>query len=836
MKPTHTPYSVFARLAAIAMLALASLSCEGSLIDWGQLFPATTPVPGTNSGATATPAPLAETTFNLTLPAPLPAGETVAIGILDEVTGLALNPALYAMNAVDAQRYTIGLPLGLDSTVKYRYYRQGGRPAQEDSALDAPVRYRLHTVSGPAVVSDILASWSDQPFSGPVGRIAGTVTDAASGKAIPNILVVAGGQAALTDSLGQYALESLPQGTQTISAYALDGAYSSFEQGAEVREGLTTAAPIPIKAAITVQVTFNVATPDTTVSGAPLRLAGNLLQLGNTFADLDGGISTVASRMPTLSATSDNHYSLTMRLPVGADVRYKYTLGDGFWNAEHDQNGNFVVRPFIVPPTDTVLQDTVITWQAGTSAPILFDVTAPANTPTSDTISIQFNPYGWTESLPMWPLGNNHWVYKLFGPLNMLGSFHYRFCRNGQCGAADDIDTASLPALQRSANTSLTDQDIQDTVNAWAWWPDAEPVTLVAVPVNKRQGSFWTGVEFQNTYRPNWQTLYPSAMQNVSALGANTVILAPTWTATSSNPLIFAPTPGSDPLWADTLQAAQNGRAQNLNVAIYATPRFLPSTPDFWLKAPRTPEWWNSWFERYRAFALYHADLATQSGAQALILGGEAVFPALPGGTLVDGSSSNVPADAETRWRNLLGEVRQRFTGQLLWAHPYGNTLHPAPAFIDQFDAIYLLWSAPLATDLSATTDSLAAEAGRRLDGDILPFLQAAKKPVVIAVDYPSARGAATGCVPSGGGGCLDWSALARPYPDTPSATLDLKGQADLYQVMLQAINQRDWVGGFVSRGYYPAVSLMDKSSSVRSKMTADLLWYWFPRLTGATK
>ncbi len=305
----------------------------------------------------------------------------------------------------------------------------------------------------------------------------------------------------------------------------------------------------------------------------------------------------------------------------------------------------------------------------------------------------------------------------------------------------------------------------------------------------------------------------------------------------TSNPLVFAPAPGSDPLWADVLQAVQYGRAQNLNLAIYATPRLNPSHVDFWFKAPRTPEWWNAWFERYRAFALYHADLATQSGAQALILGGEAVYPALPGGTLADGSPSGVPADADARWRAIMTEVRQRFTGQILWAHPYtGSPVRPAPSFIDQFYAVYLLWSAPLAANSSATVESMSNEVISKLDNDVAPFLLSIQKGVVIAVDYPSAQGVATGCVPAGGSGCLDWSGLARPYPDTPSAALDLKTQADLYQAMLQAINQRDWVGGFISRGYYPPVPLMDKSPSVRGKPAADLLWYWFPRLTGVTK
>lgn len=820
-------HTILARLVAIAILALSGVSCELSLLDPSLLLPST-PVPG--QGPTPTPAPLAQTTFNLTLLAPLGSGETVAIGILDEVTGLALNPSLYAMSAQDGLHYTVTLPLALKSTVKYRYYRQGGqRPALEDTALDKPIRYRMYTVSNPATLSDILASWSDRPFSGPVGRVAGTVTNAASGEPLTNILVVAGGQATLTDSLGQYSLESLPQGTQTVSAYAIDGAYAPFQQGATVQGGLTTTAPLKLDAVATVQVTFLVSAPNTTIDGAPLRMAGNLIQLGNTFADLEGGMSGVASRMPTLVAGANHQYSLTMTLPVGADVRYKYTLGDGFWNAEHAADGSFVLRQLIVPPADTLVQDTINTWQAGNAAPILFDITVPANTPPDDTISIQFNPYSWTEPIPMWPLQKQHWVYKLFGPMNMLGTFHYRFCRNGQCNTADDFDTQGASARGRSVNTTLTDQSLHDDIGGWAWWRDAEPVTIVAIPVKQRQPNFWAGIEFQNGYRPNWQAQYPFAMQNTQALGANTLALTPTWTVSSINPLIFAPTPGSDPLMNDSLQTVQYARARSLRVVINATPRLLPSIPDFWQKAPRTPEWWNTWFDRYRAFVIYHADLAARGGAQALVIGGDALLPALPGG------SANPPADAETRWRNLIGETRQHFGGQLLWAHPYAGTLPPAPPFIDQFDGFYLLWSAPLATNAGLGVDVMSNEAGRRLDIDILPFLRTVKKPTVIAVDYPSALGAASGCVPSGGG-CLDWSALSPQYPNTASAVLDIQGQANLYQAMLQAINQRDWISGFISRGYYPPVSLMDKSSSIRSKMSADLLWYWFPRMTGAAK
>ena len=97
--------------------------------------------------------------------------------------------------------------------------------------------------------------------------------------------------------------------------------------------------------------------PSNTLPGAPVRLGGNLFQLGNTFADLRGGLSAVADRMPIMTALPDGRYTISLRLPAGADMRYKYTLGDGFWNAEHKTNSEFDVRQLIVPQEDTVINE-----------------------------------------------------------------------------------------------------------------------------------------------------------------------------------------------------------------------------------------------------------------------------------------------------------------------------------------------------------------------------------------------------------------------------------------------------------------------------------------------
>ena len=49
------------------------------------------------------------------------------------------------------------------------------------------------------------------------------------------------------------------------------------------------------------------------------------------------------------------------------------------------------------------------------------------------------------------------------------------------------------------------------------------------------------------------------------------------------------------------------------------------------------------------------------------------------------------------------------------------------------------------------------------------------------------------------------------------------------------SVNERAWLGGFVSRGYYPPVGLQDASASVNAKPAVEVLRYWYPRFLGIT-
>lgn len=837
MQKKHPLLSKTAIFILAAAVLLSGPACTLSLFDFGggngeDVSPTqTTDDPAPTS---STPVPSAETNFTVHIPLPLNEGDILALSLLDEVTGLPFNAVNYPLQAVDAQTYTAALPLPLNAVVKYRYIIAGNNRAQETTSANLPVRYRLYKVDGTGSIQDIVTSWTGQTFTGSVGHIQGLAIDSISGLPIPNLLINAGGVQTLSDSAGRFYLEGILPGLHLLTAYALDGAYQPFQQGAQVEADLITPVQIHVAPAQMVNVTFIAELPKNTIPGAPVRLAGNLLQLGNTFGDLNGGFNTIADRMPTLSTMADGRSSITLQLPIGTDLRYKYTLGDGFWNAEQKENGEHILRRLVVPGTDLVVENKVESWQAGPSSPIVFDLNVPTNTPAGDIIYIQFSPYAWTEPIPMWAMGNNRWAYKLYGPLDVLKSFGYRYCRNAQCGSADDLATMGNATTGRQMTISIAPQDIRDSITSWAWLEETEPYTLVAAPIQARNEEFIAGIEFQSNYTPSWMNFTSQAMQNVHALNANWVLLTPSWTFSRTQPLVFNVQPGQDPLWGDTTGMMEQAAALNLNIALFPTPNFPAPADDWWISAPRDFGWWNEFFDRYRQFAMHHADIATRNNAQTLILGGDWLAPAMQNGMLADGQPSGVPADAELRWNAILTDLRGHFGGEIWWAMPYTpGSLANAPSFIKGVDGVYLLWDAPLSQESPTNKDAMIAEAIRLLDEEISPYQVSVEKEIILGLAIPSATGAESACIPNAVGSCLNWTSLNRPKADIPSVGLNLQAQTDVYEAMLTALNGRAWIDGIISRGYYPPVMLQDKSASIYGKPTADLLWYWYPRLLG---
>lgn len=792
-------------------------------------FPVFTQTPQSTPIPLPTPVPIlkAEVVFQVDVPKETPEKQGVFIDLLDEITGLAINPMRYPLEQIDQNRYATRISIPMGSLIKYRYGRDANPTINEFTPNGKQVRYRLLKVAGPMIAEDIVSAWTDQPFRGQFGRISGKIVDAKTNQPVPNIMVAAGGVHTFTSSTGNYLIEGLPQGTHRIVAYSLDGAYQLYQQGARVAIDSDTPASFKINSAQLVNATFHVKVPQSSVRGIPIHLVGDLYALGNTYADLGGGLSTISARAPLMTLLPDGSYTLSMQLPAGLDLRYKYSLGDGFWNSEHTQNGSFLVRQLIVPEKDIEINDTIDTWQAPVTAPVSFTVKVPANTPVTDTISIQFNPYGWTEPIPMWPLGNNQWMYVLYGPFS-ASSVGYRYCRNDQCGVADDDATKGMDSQGLIFTPSRLTQNLQDEVKKWAWWQSTtSPTTVVAPQINPRGPGFIAGIEISPKYSPVLQSKWNLAFQNVKDLHANWLVLTPTWSYTRTNPPVLEVLPGKDPLWQDLVQTAGWSQEKGFNLAIFPTTNFPDSK--WWYSTSRDAGWWQSWFDRYEAFLIHNADLATKSTASILILGDPGNAPAFSG-YLPNGDLAKAPSDLIARWKKIIANVRAHFTGKIYWTIPFSQSIKELPGIIEDLDGIYVLWSAPLNVSPTATEADLLVEFTRYMDQDLIKIKEKTKKALVIGVNFTSFDGAAKGCVPSGAT-CQTMDSLHQPTQDIPALQVDSSEQANLYNAFLSVVNQKNWIDGVVSRGYYPPVAVLDKSSSINGKPASDVLWYWFPKL-----
>lgn len=760
-------------------------------------------------------------TFQVQVPDNTPQNDMVFLSILDEVTGLALNSEHYKMEELPvstqmetsetSRYYSVSLPMKIGSVVKYKYERQTGNVLVAEHFSDGtPVRYRLYHVRGTGKVEDISSTWADSEYSGPTGRIVGEATDSESGTPIPNLLITAGGAQTLSNSNGSFVIEGLPPGIHNLVVYAIDGSFATFQQGARIAPEASTPTPVQLRPSDFVDVTFSVSVPGDTPPIVPVRLAGNLFQLGNTYADLLGGVNTLAVRMPTLNKDSDLLYSITLSLPSGADIRYKFTLGDGFWNAEHDENGNYHLRQLIVPEKDIKVKDQITTWYSGGSHPLIFDPSIPDSTPKDDYLTIQFRPlFGWTEPIPMWEISENRWAYILYSPLNLPGNLFYRYCRNGQCGIADDIATQGFNHEGRELilNNQNSSQSIQDQIISWANYnPEYISTSAITTTVKERDEEFWAGIEIQHKHHPSWMSKFPDALNRISEAGINWVVISPSWTygsdAPGNNPPIFHQLPDRNALWHDILDASTIADETGMEVAHYPVAHFQIDMDEWWQNAGRDYSWWLIWFDQYREFILHHADLAQQAGAGALILGGDWLSPALPEAKFIDGTHTGVPADAEMRWRELITEVKNRFEGELLWAHP-SDQMDSLPVFIDQFDHIYL--------ELSLQEDKINSDENflEVFESELVNWLD--NKVKIIMEEQGSSI-------------ILSFSIPAIP---------DMHFQAEIYQIILNTINERDWINGIVSGGFYPPAELQDFSSSINGKPAFNLISTWYPKLLG---
>lgn len=767
--------------------------------------------------------PYTEAEFILEIPSPTE--NEIVFEVVDDITGIELNPTRYVMDKLDDNHYHLILPVQSPSIIKYRFYKNNGLPVYETDASNNLVEYRTAYITGPITINNQLINWTDEQYAYNYGKVKGQILNSDSNSPIPNALVIIGGLHTYTNSLGNFIIDNLPPGKHNLLVLSTDGEYSIFQQEAIVGEGLITPAAIGLHATQFVNITFVIEAPEDTPNEAILRIIGNTYQLGNVFGNIYNGTSIAPARAPKLSSLGDGIYSINMSLPSGFDLRYKYSLGDGFWNAELDDANNFVVRKLIVPDQDTIINEIVKKWNASDNQGVEFLVNIPENTPDTDKVSIQFNSFGWSPPIQMWQTSDLQWTFKLFGPFQLVSNVEYQICRNDAC------DTALASVITSTNDTfSFDTSNLPDTLNIniseWDYWPIVVDTPSIEAPqINSRGSDFTAGFAFSDNYNVYTPIHVESAYKNIAGLNANTVVIPVQWTLQSLDPVILSPIIGENPLWKDLVLMIQKAQEQNLNVWI--SPELVISSTALKQISQGLPDasWIQEFSSQYTEFLYYSADLANYMQTEAVIYPSN--FNDIPNYQGFDQLSETMINDLESN----INTIRNRF-GNKLYLSIYDIQMEN-DTLLQEVDGYYISPNVNF-VDADYIKDNYQSTFKTYLDEVLFPKYSNYNKPIVLALNFPSVQGAENGCIKVEDA-CYSFEIINQLDNNTAlnSFEIDLNIQVVLYDSAFKAINDTEWVNGIISKEYNPQVALMDYTSSIRGKPSVGIFWYWFPRLLG---
>lgn len=763
--------------------------------------------------------PFVNVKFNAILPEPLSDGEKISIVILDEVTGLPYNRQLYEMTEDDPLLYTTTLLIPMMSVVKYRYEKIGTETIPESKPAGQDFRYRMVYAEGDGEFNDQIFSWENEKGNYEKGRFEGVVFDQNTGDPIPDILINAGGVASFSDANGFFVFEDLPVGTHNILFFAIDGKYKTHQQGAVIVSGQTTPATIKLSQNTPVEVTFLVSPPGEAL-GAPVYIAGNLMQFGNTFSDLQGEMSIETNRLPLLTPQSDGKLTRTMTLYAGTDLRFKFTLGDGYWNTEQKADGGMNIRQLIVPNHDFSLELQIETWRTSVFEPISFETFVHPTVGQPGERYLQIKTNEWSKPLPMWPIGSGNYLYILFSPFEMATPITYRVCLESVC---DSTTTASL--ISPEAQVEPNDQPITRTITVDPWLTESnqEPYSdIYRIPFPYKSGDFKTIIEFSPEMSPGWSTRLPIGLDEIKQINANTLIFSPQWFQNGNNGLLH-PVIGKTPFYYELNGYIKAAQEKGFEVSLFPQMEPLIYHEDLSSFSNQNEPWQQAWFNSYRRFILNYAKIAEITNSKYLIIGGKLLLP-----TFTDGNLFSEDYLLEEEWQDLIAAIRKEYQGKLVWASNAGTELDPLPPFIEAFDEIYISIDSPLYDGTNASFDQIAYGFTRTIDNLVYEVYRSTLKPVTLALAYPSVDGATQGCHLISEDCKNDGLFLKK---EVSGSSLDLIEQAEIYNAILPITASRDWITGISIRGYTPAGTPDDLTSSIAGKPAIDVVQYWFTGL-----
>ena len=723
----------------------------------------------------------------------------LAVDILDDLSGYQDNINRYPMQSKGDDRFEVSVLLDEGFDYRYRYVMVDPSEFFETKLSGRPVDLRMVIAEENLLVNDVISNWSASEVSGSVGSISGHLKDYKTQKGIPDLMVTVAGLHTFTDMSGFFSLKNVPEGTHNLVAYAVDGQYAPLQQRANVSPNINTRVDTRLFPLEKVNLHFQVKPSNDTV-GVPIRMAGNFVGLGAHYEPGFVKSGSIASLMPLLSQVEPETYTFDLELYAGSAFRYRYTLGNGYFNAERSSETGLVTRQFIVPKNAATIKDQILTWRADQLSPITVYVDTPVQTPPDEHVSVQIFRKEWDQPIPMWHVRDQKWMYLLFSN-GQETSLDLRFCRNDNCELSFD-ESSHEQAVVAHFNEAT---EISHQISNWHNWR-AEGKIADDRELSNPQNAL-TGVEFTQTYRP---IDLPIVKKTISALknkGVNWLIFRPAWEVYEENGLPYIQVSEKDTiLYHDLAQLTQTARDAGMKVSIFPKITFPMKASDWWHSASRSEGFWQHWYQQYDAFLNNFAIFAENYAIDHLIIGEDGVRFSLPGALEDKDNKLGTPDTALETWHTMLNQVRTQYQGKILWAGTLSSM--PEKTFLIQFDGSYLLVN--YASDMRDSTQLRTA-----LDSFVNAHDASHEKLTFVALNLPSLNSEA-----------MEYTDLMEPIIASVSngneSFLDLNKQSQLYQDFTCGLKDITWLSGVTSRGFNGAIHLTDISSSIYGKPAMD--------------
>ncbi|HEX8913696.1 MAG TPA: hypothetical protein VF796_15155 [Humisphaera sp.] len=241
-------------------------------------------------------------------------------------------------------------------------------------------------------------------------------------------------------------------------------------------------------------------------------------------------------------------------------------------------------------------------------------------------------------------------------------------------------------------------------------------------------------------------------------------------------------------------------RAKEKGLRVQLMPIVLMQNPrgDEW-RGTIKPESWAVWFDSYRYFIGWYAEVAQQGKVDSLVVGSELV-------------STEVHGD---EWKRTIADVRTRFGGTLTysanWDH-YANI-----PFWDQLDFIGMNSYWKLGKDNTVKVEEIMAN-WREIQKELAAFSNLKKKPIVLCE----------------AGWCSITNAAHEPWDYTKvSLAADWDLQRRLYEGFFRSFMEqpKPWFGGFMMWEWHPyPIPADDRSYHPKGKPAFEVMKTWMAK------